>query len=111
MSALDPRDVLIYVKSEDIIRWVLPPDAQDEAARALRGKGFYTFASNFGSWSGHSGATGTFFDAGRFGNKPVRGKELPEGEADAIRRAWAAALRKARNSTSLMSERNRRSGG
>jgi hypothetical protein len=93
MKALDNRDVLIYVKSEDIVRMVLPPDAEDEALRALRGKGFYTCPPTPG-WAGHGGFMGTSFDAGYFGNKPIRAKELPEAEVDAIRRAWTAVREK-----------------
>jgi hypothetical protein len=87
MTALGTRDVLMYVKSEDIIRWVLPPDAQDEALRAFRERGYYA-CPVIGNWGGHS--AGSFFDAGYFGNKPVRDKKLPELEADAIDRAWVA---------------------
>jgi hypothetical protein len=88
--ALDHRDVLMYVKSENIVRWVLPPDAQDEALRGLRSHAFYCIPPA-GNWGGHMG---TNFDAGYFGNKPVRDKEIPEAEADAIRRAVTAVYGK-----------------
>jgi hypothetical protein len=92
MTLLDHRDVLLYIKSEDIVVRVLPPDAADEAIRSLRANGHYSLPPGQG-YSGHWG-TGSFFDAGRFGNKPVRAKELPEGEEDAIRRVWAAVQEK-----------------
>lgn len=87
MTEVTDRDVLMYVKSEEVIRWVLPPDAQDEGLRAFRAGGYYTCWLQPG-YGGHS--AGSFFEAGHFENKPVRDKQLPEGESDAIDRACAA---------------------
>ncbi|MFZ0892431.1 MAG: hypothetical protein WB778_03910 [Thermoplasmata archaeon] len=87
MKPLGNDDVLIYVKSESFIRWVLPPDAQDEGLRAFRGSGYYT-CPVIGNWGGHS--AGIDHNAGYFGNRPVRDKEIPEEEAAAIDRAWVA---------------------
>jgi hypothetical protein len=87
MKPLGSDDVLIYVKSENIIRWVLPPDAQDEGLRAFRASGYYTCPVIGGNW-GHS--AGIDHNAGSFGNRPVRDKEIPEEEAAAIDRAWVA---------------------
>ncbi|MFZ1023558.1 MAG: hypothetical protein WAN87_05435 [Thermoplasmata archaeon] len=88
MKTLGSGDVLIYVKSEDMIRWVLPPDAQDEGLRGFRDSGYYTCPVAGGKWGAHS--AGLDHNAGYFGNRPVRDKELPEEEAAAIDRAWVA---------------------
>jgi hypothetical protein len=85
MTALGAQDVLMFVKSEDIIRLVLPPDAHDEALRSVHAEGFYS--SPPGQFGGHMGPSS---DAGYFGSKPVREKEIPEAEAEAIRRASRA---------------------
>ncbi len=89
MEVLDDRDVLLYVKSEDMIRMVLPPDAGDAAIQSLRANGYYSFPMSVSGFGGHWG-TGSSFDAGNFGNKPVRATELPEEEEDAIGRVWTA---------------------
>jgi hypothetical protein len=80
----DDRDVLMYVKSENIIRLVLPPNAQDAGIQAFREHGFLTHQPIF--YSGHSGFVGSsVFDSGSFANKPVMDKELSEREAGAVR--------------------------
>jgi len=93
MNALDPRDVLLYVKSEDIIRMVLPPDAQDEVLRAYRARGYCT--PPMASLRGLPIAPGP--GAGYFGNKPVRDKEIPEGEQEAIQRVLSMVHQKGRS--------------
>ena len=91
MKALGARDVLMYVKSENVIRMVLPPDAQDEALRRLRANGYDTYFAG----SSVYGARGGFGSgSGYFGNKAIRAKELPEPEEDAIRRVWATVRAK-----------------
>jgi len=87
MQALDHRDVLMYVKSEDIIRRVLPPDAHDEALRDFHSQAFLAIPPPAALRGGHIGPG---WEAGHFGNKPVRDKEIPELEADAIHRAVMA---------------------
>lgn len=87
---MDPRDVLIYIRTEETIRWVLPPEAHDEAIAGLRDSGYYTFLP--GVYSGHAGSTSTVFDPGSLENKPVRGEEVPEDEEEAIRRAGFAVV-------------------
>ena len=84
MSDLDHRDVLMYVKSEDIIRRVLPPDAHDDALRAYHSDAFYSLPPMASLRGLHIGPG---WEHGYFGNKPVRDKEIPELEADAIERA------------------------
>jgi hypothetical protein len=87
-KALSPQDVLMYVKSEEIIRRVLPPDAQDEAIRQFRAGGYYSSPLLPTSYWTHGNAT--IFDAGNFGNKPITDKEIPKAESEAIDRACAA---------------------
>jgi len=86
MNDLSAQDVLMYVKSEDTIRMVLAPDAQDEALRAYRANGYCTPA--MASLRGLPLTPGP--DAGYFGNRPVREKEIPEAEEEAIQRASLA---------------------
>jgi hypothetical protein len=93
MSTVNERDVLLYVKSEDVIRMVLPPDAQDEALRAYRAHGYCT--APLGSLRGLPIAPGP--GAGYFGNKPIRDKEIPEGEQEVIQRVLAAAHHQGRD--------------
>jgi len=95
MSArLDRRDVLLFVDSEKVIR-TLPPDAQDPTIRALRENGSYTFWG--AGYAGHGAISGgTLFDAGRFGNKPVKSRELTDAENDAIHLVWRVLHEKGR---------------
>jgi hypothetical protein len=91
------RDVLMYVKSETVIRRVLPPNAQDEGIRAFQEYGHLTYYAPIGQTGGHSGFVGsTVFDSGRFGNKPILDKELTEEEADAVQLVWKVAHEKGR---------------
>jgi hypothetical protein len=87
---LGPQDVLMYIKSEETIRLVLPPDCHDEALRGLRSQGFYSVAPG-PSYAFH---VGTSSDVGNFGNKPILDKEIPEAETEALRRTWAAVYAK-----------------
>jgi hypothetical protein len=87
MTELDPRDVLMYVKSEDVIRKVLPPDAHDEAIRGFRAQAFYCVPPVAANYGGHIGPA---HDVGYFGNKPVIDKEIPEAEEEAVQRAMKA---------------------
>jgi hypothetical protein len=93
-SQVDPGDVLLYVKSEDHIRCVLPPDAHDEAIAASRASGYYTFWP--GGWAGHATGSSQALYMGSLGNKPVLDKELPEDEVEAIRRVGAAIAAKSK---------------
>jgi len=93
MKAPDDRDVLMYVRSETVIRRILPPDAQDEGIRAFHEHGFITYYAQ--PWGGHGGLFGpTVFDSGRFGNKPVLAKGLSDEEEDAVRLVWKVAHEK-----------------
>jgi hypothetical protein len=84
---LDSQDVLMYVDSHRVIG-ALPPDAQDEAFRNLQEHGYMTFAFGFGAHQ----ATGRLpYDAGRFGNKPIRENELSDEEYETIRLVWKIA--------------------
>ncbi|MGC2789678.1 MAG: hypothetical protein WA547_06445 [Thermoplasmata archaeon] len=85
MKELDARDVLMYIKSEDTIVKVLPPDSHEEFVRAYRANGYSTMPS-YPAAAGR--LSGYPIDQENFANKPVRAKELPEAEEDAIRRAW-----------------------
>jgi len=93
MNALSPRDVLLFVKSEDIIRMVLAPDAQDEVLRAYRARGYCT--PPMASLRGLPISPGP--GAGYFGNKPVRDKEIPEAEQEAIQRALSFVHQKGKS--------------
>ncbi len=87
---VQPADVLIYIKSEDVVLRVLPSEAHDEAVGALRAGGWYTyFPAGYG---GHVGPSSTAFDAAQIGHKPVTGKQVPEAEEDAIERAGATVF-------------------
>lgn len=88
MSEVSPRDVLLYVKSEEIIRMVTPPDAQDEVLRAYRARGYCT--PPLAALRGLPIAPGP--GAGYFGNKPIREREVPEEDRDSIQRV-ASLLR------------------
>jgi hypothetical protein len=85
-----PQDVLLYIKSEDVIRLVLPPDAHDEALGALRTGGYYTFQG--APYSSQAGVSATTFPASQYGNQAITEKTIPESEDDAIRRAGRAVL-------------------
>ncbi len=87
---VQPGDVLIYIKSEDVVRRVLPPDAHDEAIGALRSGGWYTFLP--AGYGGHAGTSSTAYDGPHYGYKPIMGKEVPEAEEDAIERAGATVF-------------------
>jgi hypothetical protein len=94
-ASVDSRDVLLYVRSDDVIRRVLPRDAQDEGIRAFHEHGYATVYAQ--PWGGHSGFYGpTAFDSGRFGGKPVVDKELSEAEVDAVRLVQKVANEKGR---------------
>jgi hypothetical protein len=90
MNDLSHRDVLMYVRSEDTIRMVLAPDAQDEVLRAYRAKGYCL--PPMASLRGLS--IGPGHEAGYFGGKPIRDKEIPEAEEQAIQRASLAVHRR-----------------
>lgn len=76
----------MFIKSMRVISLVTPSDAQNEVMGAMEANGHYTWASNFGGYGGHATGGGTaFFDGGRFGDRPVYDKELPEDETEAIR--------------------------
>lgn len=90
MAAVDPRDVLIYIRTEETVRWVLPPEAHDAAIADLRDSGYYTFRP--GAYESAPGATSTTFAAGRFQNRPVVEPDVPEDEEEAIRRAGYAVV-------------------
>ncbi|MGA9839357.1 MAG: hypothetical protein WBF81_02970 [Thermoplasmata archaeon] len=92
MTALDHRDVLMYVRSEETIRLVLPPDAQNEVIQGMRSQGYHTVTFSSGLGSGR--VMGTSFNSGYYGNKPVREKELSEAEVEAIGVAWTAIREK-----------------
>ena len=85
------RDVLLYIKSEEVIRLVLPSDAHDAALAALRDGGYYTYYG-LAAHSASSGLSETAFKAGHFENRPVMGQEIPESEDEAIRRAGMAVV-------------------
>jgi len=87
MQAVDRRDVLMFVKSEDIIRRVLPPDAHDEALRGFHSQAYLSIPPPAALRGGHIGPG---WEAGYFGNKPVRDKEIPELEEEAIHRTVMA---------------------
>jgi hypothetical protein len=86
MAELDPRDVLMYIKSEETIVKVFPPNSHQEIIEAIRTNGYSTLTPN--SVYGGGRLTGYAVDAENFSNKPLRAKELPEAEEDACRRAW-----------------------
>jgi hypothetical protein len=94
-NRLDPRDVLVYVRSEDVIQRVTPPDAQNEVVSALKGQGFYTFGPT--GWAGPVAISDTAFNAGNFANKPITSRELPEDEEEAVRLVLKIALAKGKN--------------
>jgi hypothetical protein len=95
-TQVEPSDVILYVKSEKVIRSVLPPGAQDEAIRAFHAFGSVTCAPQ-SYYGGHGGFIGsTAFDSGRFGNKPILTEELPEEEEAALRLVWKVAYEKRR---------------
>lgn len=82
---VDRKDVLMFVNSLRIVR-TLPPDAQDEALRALRDGGHYPFWAGTFGYAGHGGASGsTLWDSGRYGGKPIVENELTPDEEEAIR--------------------------
>lgn len=87
---VQPGDVLIYIKSEDVVRRVLPSDAHDEAIGALRAGGYYTFFP--AGYGGHAGPSPAAYDTAHYGHKPIMGKEVPEAEEDAIERAGATVF-------------------
>jgi len=83
---LHPSDVLMYVKSKKVVSLMTPAEAQNEVMGSMEEHGHYTWGSNFGSWGGHATGGGTsFFDGGRYGNRPVFDQELPEDEAEVVR--------------------------
>ncbi len=84
--ALDRREVILDLNSERIVR-ALPPDYQDGVIASMQEKGFYTIPHATGvTWGGHTGyVASTFFDAGRFGGKPIIERELSEEERTVIR--------------------------
>lgn len=84
----------MFVRSEDIIRRVLPPDAHDEALRAFHSQAFFCVPPPAALRGGHIGPG---WEAGYFGNKPVRDKEIPEVEEDAIQLAVRAVHGQGRN--------------
>jgi hypothetical protein len=90
MTGLSDQDVLIFIKSEVVMRWVLPSDALDEASRNFRAQGFFTAlpALNYG------GLFAGLSDAGYSRNEPVKDKELPEAEDEIVRRACVAIYSK-----------------
>jgi hypothetical protein len=76
----------MFIKTERVIRAVLPPDARDPLIAGLESHGFYTFNAGPGGWAGHGAILGdTAFDAGRMGHKPILDEELPEQEVEATR--------------------------
>lgn len=91
---IDRRDLLLYIRSEDALRWVLPPDAQDPVLKAVREGGCGTFAA--GTYTGHAGASETTFASGRYGGKPIHGKMIPQEEEEAIRRVGSMVLEQRR---------------
>jgi hypothetical protein len=90
-------DVLMFIKSTRVIEYVTPPDARDAAIAGMTQDGHYTFTAAAGSYSIHGGIFGdTVFDSGRYGNKPIFDKELPEDEARATRVVFETAHAKHR---------------
>lgn len=89
-QGIDRRDLILYIRSEDVLRWVLPPDAQQPVIRAVREAGFGTFWAN--TYSGPAGARGTNLSSDYYGNEPVRDKSFPPDEAEAIRRVGQMVL-------------------
>ena len=73
----------MFIKSEEVLRWVLPADAHEQAVRSLRDQGFFTTlpVSNYG------GRVGGASDAGYSQNDPAHAKELPAAEEELVRRA------------------------
>jgi hypothetical protein len=91
------EDVLMFIKSTRVIEYLTPPDARDAAIAGLTRDGHYTFSAAAGSYSIHGGIFGsTVFDSGRYGNKPILDKELPEEEVEATRAVFQAARAKGR---------------
>jgi hypothetical protein len=87
MTALSENDVLMYVESEDIIRQILPPESQGEALRGFREMG--SFACPIPEGWGYQGQ-GSYFTTSHSEYQPIKGKEVPAAEAQAIDRARAA---------------------
>ena len=92
MSTIDRRDVLMYIKSADVIQRVMPQEAHHEVMRAITERGYATLSPT--TIYGGSRLAGYAYDAGNFGGKPVRAKEIPEAEEEAICRAWDAVREK-----------------
>ena len=94
MQPVDRRDVLMFVRSEDIIRRVLPPDAHDEALRAFHSQAFFCVPLR----PHYAGATSD--RAGRpviSGTSPCGIRKSPEVEEDAIQLAVRAVHGQGRN--------------
>jgi hypothetical protein len=91
------EDVLMFIRSTRVIEYVTPPNARDAAIAGLTESGHYTFTPAAGSYAIHGGIFGgTVFDSGRYGNKPILDKELPQDEIDATRAVFRAAHAKHR---------------
>lgn len=97
---LHPSDVLMFVKSTNEIMLITPPDARNEVMAAWEKSGYASFAAGGGGvfvTAGRGGSPGeTTYGEGRFGNKPIYHKELPEDQAAAIRLVYRKVHEKGR---------------
>ncbi len=96
MSAtIDHRDLILYIRSVDVVHAALPSGDANSAILAFQGSGYYTCPG--GHYTSPMGAAGTVTPMMRSAAAPVaQEKELPEAEAEALRLAWHTARRTGR---------------